>query len=719
MKNGMKFCSLYAVIRLVLITSGFFWVATCLPLVTLCVATAQVPTAQEPAKTRFALRTLDSHFPFAVPADVKTWNERAEALRFHLQMSLWLWPMPEKQPLKPIEHCAIDMGEFTVSRVYFESFPGFYVTGSLYRPKNLSQPGPGVLCPHGHHRNGRFMRSNDQEIKRMIAAGEERYEPNARSPLQSHCVHLARMGCTVFHYDMIGYADSQQIPDAVAHGFARQREKENEPDAFGFFSPRAELHLQSIMGLQTWNSIRALDFLSALPEVDPQRIGVTGCSGGGTQTFILTALDSRVTAAFPAAMVSTAMQGGCTCENCCNLRVVTGNVEIAALAAPRPLAMSACNDWTKDMATDGYPQLQELYKLVGTPERVFLSASTTFPHGYDQVARRVMYGWFDKFLGINSNRAGLTFEQIHAGTIPEDSPLFEKPITFLDPTQLTVWGEGHPVPPTGVDIEHRVNRHWRDDQAKKIRGLIQTSDPQLRAAVKSLLCELPHGSAADELRNKEKKPFVLPAGYTACQAWSAVVGNETDTVGIEVARILKPGNERAVPLGAVIVTADVDAALARPVVQSLVNRGGVTFIVNAKQLQQENRLVDNGREAAGYTFGYNRSHVARGARALAWILDEELFSETSPIDLIVLDGSPASLIVAAAATKRRIQHVLIPADFSCAAFDSFRHADFFPGALKLGDTEGILKIAKPVSVRHIGTAEEEQTRFLTDLLRGQ
>ncbi len=694
-----------------LVVSGLFCEA-------MSIAAVQVTTTPKQPKPAYDQRTLDSHFPFVVPPEIATWNERAEALRFHLQMSLGLWPMPEKQTLKPVEHGAVDLGDYTVSRVYFESFPGFFVTGSLYRPKNLARPGPGVLCPHGHHRNGRFMQSSDQEIKRMIAAGEERFEPNARSPLQSHCVHLARMGCTVFHYDMIGYADSQQIPDAVVHGYARQREKENEADAFGFFSPRAELNLQSIMGLQTWNSIRALDFLASLPEVDPQRIGVTGCSGGGTQTFLLTALDSRVTAAFPAAMVSTAMQGGCTCENCCNVRVVTGNVEITALAAPRPVAMSACNDWTKNMPTEGYPQLQQLYKLAGVPERVFLSASTTFPHGYDQVARRVMYGWFDKYLGIGSNQA-LTFEQIHAGEIPEDSSLFEEPITYLDPSQLTVWGEGHPAPPVGPDIEHRVNRHWRDDQAKKIRDLIQGRDPQLRRAVKSLLCDLPHGSAADELRNKEKKPFELPAGYTGCQAWSAVVGNETDTPGIEVARILKPGNVRAISRGSVIVTADVDAALARPEVQALVNRGGVTFLLNARQLQQENRLVDNGREAAGYTFGYNRSSAAKNARVLAWILDNELFGEESPIDLIVLDGSPASAIVAAAATKRRIEHVLIPAEFSFAAIDSFRHPDFFPGALKLGDAAGILKIAAPVSVRQIGTAEEEQTRSLIDLAREQ
>ena len=92
------------------------------------------------------------------------------------------------------------------------------------------------------------------------------------------------------------------------------------------------------MGLQTWNSIRALDFLLGLPDVDPSAIGVTGASGGGTQTFILGAVDDRPAVAFPAVMVSTAMQGGCVCENCSYLRVGTGNIELAGLFAPKPLA---------------------------------------------------------------------------------------------------------------------------------------------------------------------------------------------------------------------------------------------------------------------------------------------------------------------------------------------------------------------------------------------
>ena len=98
---------------------------------------------------------------------------------------------------------------------------------------------------------------------------------------------------------MVGYADST----AIAH-------------RAGFTDAEAELRLQSFMGLQTWNSIRALDFLLSLPDVDPERIGITGASGGGTQTFMLAAIDDRLAAAFPAVMVRTAMQGGCICENC-------------------------------------------------------------------------------------------------------------------------------------------------------------------------------------------------------------------------------------------------------------------------------------------------------------------------------------------------------------------------------------------------------------------
>src|SRR5262249_22269260 len=193
---------------------------------------------------------------------------------------------------------------------------------------------------------------------------------SARYPLQARCAQLARMGCVVFHYDMVGNADSQDI---------KHRQ--------GFTDTDAELRLQSFMGLQTWNSIRALDFLLGLPEVDEKRIGVTGASGGGTQTFMLCAADDRPTVAFPAGIVSTGMQGGCVCETCSYLRQGIGNIDLAGAFVPKPLGMSAANDWTKEIETKGLPELKALYRLYGAEDNVMAKAHLEFGHNYNQVSR--------------------------------------------------------------------------------------------------------------------------------------------------------------------------------------------------------------------------------------------------------------------------------------------------------------------------------------------
>jgi hypothetical protein len=225
---------------------------------------------------------------------------------------------------------------------------------------------------------------------------------------------------------MVGYADSTQI----YHPFSKQN-----PHG-GFADAEGELRLQSFMGLQTWNCVRALDFLLSLPDVDPDRIGVTGSSGGGTQTFILCAIDDRPAVAFPAVMVSTAMQGGCICENCSYLRVGTGNVEFAGLFAPKPLGMTGADDWTKEIETKGLPELKALYRLYDAEDRVMAKALTQFKHNYNQVSREVMYNWFNKHL-----RLGL----------PE--PVVEQPFVPVPPKQLSVFDAEHPLPRDAVGVE--------------------------------------------------------------------------------------------------------------------------------------------------------------------------------------------------------------------------------------------------------------------------
>jgi dienelactone hydrolase len=389
-----------------------------------------LPEGQKPNDVRLGpLKDLDGYFPFEVAESEEAWRQRAERVRRQIQVSQGLWPWPERTPLRAVVRDRLDMGEYTIEKAHFESMPGFKVTGSLYRPKGKAGKHPGVLSPHGHWADGRFHDAGLDAVKKEIADGAERFEEGGRSPLQARAVQLARMGCVVFHYDMIGYADSVQITQALAHGFAKQRPEMNTLEDWGLFSPQAEAHLQSVMGLQTWSSIRALDFLMSLPDVDHERIGVTGASGGGTQTFILCALDDRPAVAFPAVMVSTAMQGGCTCENACLMRVETGNVEFAALYAPKPLGLTSANDWTREMASKGFPELRQHYGLLGAPDHVMLERGEQFGHNFNSVSRAALYAWFNRHL-----RLGI------------EEPVIEKDYRRLTRQELSVWDEAHPAP---------------------------------------------------------------------------------------------------------------------------------------------------------------------------------------------------------------------------------------------------------------------------------
>src|SRR6185503_4303660 len=140
----------------------------------------------------------------------------------------------------------------------------------------------------------------------------------------------------------------------------------------------------SQMGLQTWDSIRALDFLASLPDVDRKRLACTGESGGGTQTFMLGAIEDRLAAVGPIVMVSHTMQGGCSCENAPGLRVEYSNMEIAAAAVPTPqILVAATGDWTRMTIEVEGPAIEKIYRLFGADDRLRY-VKFDFGHNYNQ-----------------------------------------------------------------------------------------------------------------------------------------------------------------------------------------------------------------------------------------------------------------------------------------------------------------------------------------------
>ena len=305
-------------------------------------------------------RTLNDKFPPPPAMTAEEWQARAAHLKERILATAGLLPAPEKTPLNPVVFGEVPRADYTVSKVYFESLPGFYVTGNLYKPAG-SGPFPAILSPHGHWPYGRL-------------------ENSEHASVPGRAINLARQGFVVFTYDMIGYNDSRQLPHT-------------------FGGPREHLWGLSLAGLQLWNSIRALDFLEGLSYVRRDAIGATGASGGGTQTFLLAAIDERVAVAAPVNMISLQMQGGCLCENQPGLRLDTTNVEIAATIAPRPLLMvSASGDWTANTLEQEYPAVRKLYALAGAEDRVH-GERFDAPHNYNKQSREAMYSWMARWLG--------------------------------------------------------------------------------------------------------------------------------------------------------------------------------------------------------------------------------------------------------------------------------------------------------------------------------
>lgn len=366
-------------------------------------------------------RTYNDRFEPPRFTSAAAWAPRAHYLREHVLASAGLMPLPDRTPLKPVIFDEVPHPDYLVSKVYFESLPGFYVTGNLYRPVGVG-PFPAILSPHGHWTYGRL-------------------ENTAVNSIPGRAIGLARQGFVVFTHDMVGFGDSRQL----THAFGGRREA---------------LWGLSLGGLQLWNGIRALDFLETLPYVRRDGFGVTGESGGGTQTFLLAAVDTRVAVAAPVNMISLHMQGGCLCENLPGLRLDTNNVEIAATIAPRPLLMvSATGDWTAETLEVEYPAMRGAYALFDATSNV-QAVRMTAEHNYNKDSREAVYAWMARWLQ-------------HA---PDDAKRPERSFSLDKITDLLVF-YGRPLPDGAVTADG-LTTQW----IASAKAQLATADLPVRAA---------------------------------------------------------------------------------------------------------------------------------------------------------------------------------------------------------------------------------------------
>ena len=637
---------------------------------------------------------LNGYFPFAVPESAEVWKHRAEELRRQLLVANGLWPMPPRPPVEATVHGKVDREQYTVERVYFQSSPGLYVTGSLFRPKNVTGKAPVVLSPHGHWNDGRFFDHGELLVRDEIKKGAEKFPIGGRHPLQARCVQLARMGCVVFHYDMLGYADSVPFSQALAHGFKSQRSSMSQPDHWGLFSAQAELRLLSVMGLQTFNSIRALDWISTLPDVDTSRIGVTGASGGGTQTFMLTAVDDRPTAAFPAVMVSTSMQGGCTCENASYLRVGTGNVEIAALTAPRPLGMSAADDWTKELEKKGLPELKKLYSLVGAPDNVE-GKYFPFSHNFNAVSGAMMYEFFNKHfkLGLKS--------------------ITEEDYVPLTRDELTVWNTDHPKPKMDEEAERTALLNLAkasDEQIASLTPKDAASSEKFREIVgggwKVLLDRTPPNADAvkvDIVREGKIGDVSYRLGYLNNTMKSESI--PTIHLGIKMPpeRLviwITPEGKKGLFAGSDII------APVKKLLEAGIHVVGLDLLTQGNSLSPDrsplrSRSTENGRDAACFVFGYNYPLFAQRVQDIVTgiVRAKAKLGPNGRVDVVGVNGAGPLAAAAVAFMRDSVSSLAISTNgFRFAQITDIQDPMLLPGALKYGDLPALIGLCAPVPV---------------------
>lgn len=574
-------------------------------MITTC-AVAQIP-AQDSRNAD--LPGTDTHFTMPAYRTRAEWELRKAHLRKQILFAAGLLPMPAKTPLQPHIFGRIENKDYSVEKVYLETMPGYYLGGNLYRPLGKTGKVPAVVAPHGHWSYGRL----------------------ENQPLASHqarAVQLARQGMVVFSYDMVGYNDTMQTP----HDFGDPREQ-----LWGF----------GPLGLQLWNSIRVVDFLESLPEVDSAKIAATGESGGGTQVFLLTAVDARVQYSAPVNMISAIMQGGSPCENAPGLRVGAFNVEFGAMMAPRPMLMiSATGDWTRNTPREEYPAIRAIYDLYDRPNDVE-TVQIDAPHNYNQASREAMYRFFGR--------------RIQAA--PE-SEVFKEQNTRIEKLQdLLVW-HGRSLPENALTYE-RVREQWirlAKEQSEAVRNREQTRESLSLALGADVSPKVLSAVAADRIvLSREGK------GDRVAGLW--IVNGPVVTV------VTHPGG--------------IAGALADARVKQAVAKGGSFLLIDAFQTGAAVAPRDPGNR---HFLTFNKTESAERVQDILTVIAYLRQQGMAEIRLMGVDDASVWPLFAAAVSAKPVRLMTAVEGFG-GTDDEFVRRFFVPGIQRAGGLRAARELA--------------------------
>jgi hypothetical protein len=393
-------------------------------------------------------------------------------------------------------------------------------------------------------------------------------------------------------------------------------------------------------------------------------------------------------------MVSTAMQGGCTCENCCYLRVGTGNIEIAALIGPRPLGMTAANDWTKEMETKGFPELKHHYKLLGVPENVTLAALLQFDHNYNYPSRAAMYEWMNKHLRLG-----------------QKTPIVEQDFKPLSREELTVWNDEHPRPSSdavGEAYERKLLKQMTDDARQQLAAL--RPDNSLKEFERVV------GGAWDVLIGRRlPKPASVQFNTEQREQKGAydiervLIQNTTEGEQVQVVFLSpKEAKNRTViwlderGKQGLFASSGEPTAAVRKLLDAGVTVVGADLLSQgetpASETAEKQPSIKHPRNFAGFTYGYNYPLFAKRVHDVLSTIAVVRDRQPTKSEIYLVGSGSAGAWAAAAAVQSGNEIFGLAADlrsFRFANLKSIGDGNFLPGAVKYGDVDALLALAQP------------------------